>query len=1074
MSINLFYNKGANYCFAITFFMVLFMGAHANAQTKITISGVVIDESGMTIPSVNIVEKGTSNGASTDFDGKFTIKVAGPKSELTFSFLGYETITQVVGQKKELSIVMKGSDSKLDEVVVIGYGTARKSDLTGSVSTISGEQLSKLAMSNVAETLTGRLAGVQVTSSEGAPDADIKIRIRGGGSLTQDSSPLVIVDGFPVNGIGDISPSDIDKITILKDASSTAIYGSRGANGVIIITTKGGGKDSKLAVTYNSFYGAKYLANSIDVLKPQDYANWQYEFAMLNNDLESYESIFGTWDESKDKYQGVKGTNWQKEIYGRMGKVQSHDLGIRGGTEKLSYNFNYARYDEEAIMVGSDFRRNNLSLGVKSKASDKVNLTFTVRYSDTEINGGGANDQKEFSSADARLRHSVGYAPVPLPGLTTDDTDEALSTYLVNPFVAVNDNARKQIRRNINLIGGFSWKIVDNLQFKTDFGLDNYNYADNRFYGRSTYYVRNIPAAENQGLPALIMADRQDLKFRNANTLNYDFKKFLGENHNLNILVGQEMINYKTTTKTSIIHAFPKLFDFTDATNVSSQGKPLSVDNFISPQDKLLSFFGRINYDLYNRYLFTATYRADGSSKFMKDNTWGYFPSAAVAWKISNENFLKDVSWIDLLKVRLSYGQAGNNNIPTGQTVQTFQSSPSTWINGSENYLAASKFLANPDLKWETTVTQNLGLDYEFFKGRITGSLETYKNTTKDLLIRFPVPGTGYDFQYRNMGEVENKGIEASINVVAVDTKNYGLNVSFNIGYNKNKINSLGVMENFGYATNWASSAIGNDYMINVGGPIGLMYGYQSAGRYEVSDFTFANGAYTLNSDVPSSESIVGTVAPGTMKLKDTNGDGVVNKDDLSVIGNANPKHTGGIVLNANAYGFDLSAAFNWSYGNDIYNANKIEFTTSTASPNTQYRNLSTDMAQGTRWTNVDPNSGQLVTDPAALSALNANTSMWSPNMGRYVFSDWAVEDGSFLRLNTLTLGYTLPKEFNDHLGISKFRIYGTCNNVFVITNYSGLDPEVSTRRDTPLTPGVDYSPYPRSRQFVLGLNLTF
>jgi len=1071
MSIKCFYNKGANFCFAITILLVLFMGSEVRAQGNTTVTGIVLDESGLSIPAVSISEKGTDNSVITDLDGKFTIKVAGQKSELVFSYLGFETVTQVVGKQKEISVVLKSADSKLDEVVIIGYGTARKSDLTGSVSTISGDDLKKTTMSNVAETLTGRIAGVKVTSSEGGPDADINIRIRGGGSLTQDGSPLLIVDGFPVNSISDISPSDIDKLTILKDASSTAIYGSRGANGVIIITTKSGTKGERMSISYNSFYGAKFLANTVKTLNPQEYANWQYEYALLKGDQDSYDSVFGPYQ--PDQFAGVAGTNWQREIYGRMGTVQNHDLGIRGGSDKLNYSFNYTRYNEDAIMIGSDFKRDNLSLNLKNKINDKLSVSMTMRYSETTINGGGANEQKEFSSTDSRLKHVVGYAPIPLPGITSDDPDESLAGYLVNPFTATADNNRLQKRRNVNLLGGITWKTFKNFQIKSDFGLDNYNYADFRFYGRSTYYVVNVPSALNQGMPALIINNRQDNRFRNANTITYDFKDVIGENHNLNVLAGQELISYRTTNVASVMHAFPKLFSFEDSMNLTASGKPQTVDTFVYPEDRLLSFFGRVNYDYKNKYLFTATYRADGSSKFLGDNRWGYFPSAAVAWKMSSENFLKDVSWIDLIKMRLSYGEAGNNNIPTGQTVQTFMAGNSAWINGVGNYLSATKIMANPNLKWETTVTQNVGLDYEFFKGRISGSLEAYKNVTKDLLVMFPIFGGGYDAQYQNIGEIQNTGVEASLNLVAIDKKDYGLNFNFNIAFNKNRINSLGVLNNFFQPTGW-SSVIGADYLVEVGQPLGIMRGYQSDGRYEVSDFDFANGVYTLKAGVADATSLIGNLAPGMMKLKDINGDGIVDVNDISAIGNANPKHTGGVVINANAYGFDLSAAFNWSFGNDIYNANKVEFNTAVSNNgNGQYRNLSTLMTDGNRWTNVD-GSGQLITDPTQLAAANENTTMWSPYMSRYIFSDWAVEDGSFLRLNTLTLGYTLPDTFVTKMRISKLRFYATVNNVFVLTNYSGLDPEVSTRRATPLTPGVDYSAYPRNRQFVFGLNLNF
>lgn len=1061
--------KKANYCIVFTM-LLLFITNVISAQKSTAVTGIVSDNNGLALAGVNVVEKGTKNSVSTDLDGKFKINIESSKSVLVFSYIGFETFSQVVNDNKSLKVTLKSKEAKLEDVVVIGYGSVKKSDLTGSVVSVSGSDLKKLSMASVAETLTGRVAGVQVTSSEGSPDSEIKIRVRGGGSLTQDGTPLYIVDGFPVNSISDISPSDIENISILKDASSTAIYGSRGANGVVIVTTKSGTKNGKISVSYNTFYGPKKIAKTIDVLNPQDYARWQYEYAKLKNDLPSYENPFGTWQ--PNQYAGVNGTNWQREIYGRTGSAQSHDLGIRGGSEKVNYNFNYTRYDEQAIMIGSSFKRNNFSLNLKNKATEKIDLSFTMRYADTEVTGSGANDQKEVSSSDARLRHSVGYSPIPLPGVTTDNTDEAISSYLVNPFIAVADNDRLQKRKNYNMLGSFSWKVIDNLTFKSDFGLDNYYIYDNRFYGRSTYYANNIPAAENQDLPSTVIGNRTDVKYRNANTLNYDFKKYLSEKHNLNLLIGEEYINHKSTINTATIQGFPKYFSFENATNLASQGKPLSIDNFVFPDDKLLSFFGRLNYDFNSRYLFTATIRADGSSKFLGDNQWGYFPSAAAAWKISEESFMKNAKWIDLLKLRVSYGQAGNNNIPTGQTIQTFQSSVSTYIDGVTNYWAPSKILANPNLKWETTITNNIGLDYEFFKGKLTGTLEVYKNVTKDLLVKFPIPGSGYDYQYRNMGETQNTGLDASLNLVAIKKEDYGLNFSFNIGFNRNRVNSLGLMDNFGINTNWASTAIGNDYLVSVGEPIGLMFGYQSDGRYELSDFNYSGGVYTLKPGVANSSTIVGAISPGSMKLKDINGDGVVNLKDQTIIGNANPKHTGGFVISANAHGFDLMAAFNWSYGNNVYNADKIEYNTST--PVSQYRNLSSMMESGTRWTNVDPNSGQIVTDPNGLAALNANTTMWSPNMGRFIFSDWAVEDGSFLRLNTLSIGYTFPKAWVSKLGISKMRIYETMSNVFVLTKYSGLDPEVSTRRDTPLTPGVDYSPYPRSRQMVFGLNINF
>ncbi|ABQ03222.1 SusC/RagA family TonB-linked outer membrane protein [Flavobacterium johnsoniae] len=1073
-------NKGANRCFAVVFLLCLLMSSRAMAQT-VTLEGTVKDAAGLSLPGVNVLEKGTKNGTSTDFDGRYKIKLSNPKAILSFSFIGFKTKDVSAEGKTKVDIVLIEDSNNLNEVVVIGYGTAKKGDLTGAVSTISGNDLKKVPVANVAEALTGRIAGVQVTSAEGSPDADIRIRVRGGGSLTQDASPLIIVDGFPINSMNDISSSDIETMTVLKDAASTAIYGSRGANGVILITTKSG-KDGKISVNFNMFYGMKTMANEIDVLSPEDYTKWQYEYAMLSqtgtkvpSDPTSYTKYFGNWQDH-DMYNGLKGNDWQKQIFGRRGEVQSRDLGIRGGTDKLNYNFNYAHYDEKAIMLGSNYKRNNLALALKSKVSNKVDVGFTVRYSDTEIDGGGVNEQNEKSATDSRMRTIVGYAPIPVSGLTSDDVSGDGTDILVNPLRSIYDNNRQQFRKNFNMLGSFGWEIVDNLKFKVDLGLDNYNSLDYRFYGRSTYYVANTPASTLQGKPAMVITDGKERRFRNANTLNYDFKKIMGENHHLTALIGEESINYEVNTVTSTIHGYPSFFDFSQAKSLTSQGTPQAVDNYYNPDDRLLSFFGRANYDYKNRYILSATFRADGSSKFLPQNRWGYFPAFAAGWKISEESFLKGKSWIDLLKIRASYGEAGNNNIPVGQQTQIFQSIPTAWINGVTSVWAIPKTMPNPDLKWETTVTQNVGLDFGFFKNRLSGNFDVYKNVTSDLLINFPVPGSGYDYQYRNMGETQNTGFEATLNVVAIEKAKYGLNFSFNMGVNKNRINSLGVMSNFGAATNWASSQIGDDYLISVGSSLGTMYGYKNDGRYEVSDFDYVGGKYVLKSGVvATATTLVGdgsSLKPGDMKLKDVNGDGKVDLTDKTVIGNINPKSTGGFVINGNAYGFDLMAAFNWSIGNEVYNADKIEFSTANASG--QYKNLNSTMADGKRWTNLDPVSGQLVTDPDALAALNANTTMWSPYMRTAIFTDWAVEDASFLRLNTLTLGYTAPEMFTSKLGVSKLRFYMTASNVFVWTKYSGSDPEVSTKRKNPLTPGVDSSPYPRSRQMVFGMNLNF
>ena len=1042
------------------------------------VSGIVKDATGESLIGANVLVKGTTNGAITDFEGKFSLSDVKSSDILVFSYIGCVTQEIKVGNQTQFDVTLNDDSQALEEVVVIGYGTVKRKDLTGSVTSVGADKLAAVPVASATEALTGKMAGVQITTTEGSPDAEMRIRVRGGGSITGDNTPLFIVDGFPVETISDIPASDIEDMTVLKDASSTAIYGSRGANGVILVTTKSG-KEGKLSVTYNAYYSIKKIAKTLDVLSPYDYAKWQYEMAGLikENDMSSYIDYFGNYQDM-DMYQNISGNDWQDQTFGRTGHAFNQSLNINGGSDKIKYAFGYSHMNDKAIMQGSSFKRDNFSLKLNSKPVKNVTLDFSVRYSDTDVKGGGANDTSSTYDSDKRLKYSVIYTPIPLENLNSESgsSDDDLGN-LYHPLTAISDNDRERERKNLNMAGSFTWEIFKNFRAKTEFGYDDYREEDSRFWGLTTYYIKNVPAKDNQGKPAMEIANTFRHKFRNTNTVNYDFEKLLkNDDHHLNAMIGHEWIVTKSKKLTNTVHGFPESFTSQDAWKYSTQGTPYSIDNYLNPDDKLLSFFGRINYDYKSKYLLSATFRADGSSKFSDGNRWGYFPSAAVAWRVSSEPFMEGTkSWLDDLKLRFSYGTAGNNNIPSGQMNLNYASSSTSWINGFNNYWAASKTMPNPDLKWETTITRNIGLDFTTLGGRLSGTLEAYLNTTKDLLIQFPVAGTGYDYQYRNMGKTQNTGFEASVNWIAVDKKNFGLSFSANIGFNKNKIKDLGIMDDFGAETYWASSEIGNDFWIAKGGAVGKMFGYRSAGRYEVSDFEGYDAAakkWILKEGVVDASAVVGTLRPGMMKLADIDGsgDGKVTTADREIIGDANPVHTGGFSINARAYGFDLSANFNWSVGNDVYNANKIEFTQTSKY---QYRNMISEMADGKRWTNLNEN-GTICNDPEKLAAMNANTTMWSPYTQRMIFSDWAVEDASFLRLNTLTLGYTLPATLLNKVGIQNLRFYVTGYNLFCWTNYSGYDPEVSTIRKTNLTPGVDYSAYPKSRQFVVGLNLNF
>lgn len=1071
-------NKMKNMRNALLFLLVAMISLSVSAQ-NVTVKGTVTDKTGETVIGASVVEKGnTSNGTITDIDGNFSLSVPA-NATLVISYVGMRSQDVDIKGKQSIQVVLEDDAQALEEVVVIGYGSVKRKDLTGSVATVGAEALAAVPVASATEALQGKMAGVQITTTEGSPDAEMKIRVRGGGSITGDNTPLFIVDGFPVESISDIPASDIEDMTVLKDASSTAIYGSRGANGVILVTTKSG-KEGKLSVSYNTYYSWKKMAKTLNTLGATDYVRWQREYALLRDNESRFTNLFGNWQDA-DLYENAATNDWQDQVFGRTGNTFNHNLTISGGSEKTKFNMGYAHMNDKAIMLGSSFRRDNLSLKLNHKVNEKVSLDFSMRYANTTVNGAGANESKnEVSSADSRMKNVMIYPMFNFADLS-DSYDPDFQ--LTNPITSVYDTDRKQNRQSFNMNGSFSWEIFKNFKFKTEFGLDWYYNTDKRYYGPTTYNARTN-STDSEGVhPMAYFADTQRKTFRNTNTVNYDFKDIINnKDHSLNVLIGEETLNKKGSLNDDRLSFYPLSFTASQAWALSSQGTPYSVNKYINADDNLLSYFGRVNYDYQSKYLVSATFRADGSSKFSKENRWGYFPSAAVAWRVSSESFMeKSKEWLDDLKLRFSYGTAGNNNIPADQTSPIWSSGSTTWLNQFPSYWTSGiasgqsgSFASNPDLTWETTITRNIGLDYTMFGGKLTGSFEYYWNTTKDLLIAFPVSGSGYDYQYRNLGETENKGFEASITWNAINTKNYGLSFSGNIGFNKNKVKSLGSLSQYAASSGWASTQIQDDYIVKPGRPVGEIYGYVSNGRYEVSDFEdyYAAGErWVLKEGVVSNAGVIGTsyLRPGAMKLKNMNDDEVIDANDRTVIGNTNPKASGGFNLSGRVYGFDLSANFTYSIGNDVYNANKIEYT---SSYQYYYRNMIDIMADGKRWTNLDAD-GNLVNDPTQLAAMNANTTMWSPYTS-YVLTDWAIEDGSFLRLSTLTLGYTLPQALTKKVGINNLRFYATCYNVFCLTGYSGFDPEVSTRNRTALTPGVDYSAYPKSRQFVIGLNLNF
>ena len=1080
--------------------MLLLFCAVVQAQT---VKGVVKDATGETVIGATVQEQGVQNGVVTDIDGKFSIKLKGKSHKLNVSYIGMKTKTVDVKDQSDVKVVLEDENNTLEDLVVVGYGTMKKKDLTGPIATIGSKALEAVPVTSVSEALAGKLAGVHVTTTEGSPDAAVQIRVRGGGSITQSNDPLYIVDGFQVESINDIPASDIEDITVLKDASSSAIYGSRGANGVILVTTKSG-KAGKVNVSYNAYYSWKELAKKVDVIDSYDYVKWQYELALLRNQgnldkMSDYTDYFGSYQDM-DLYQNIETNDWQDIMFGRTGNSFNQNLNITGGNDDVKFIFSYAHVNDKGIMIGSSFKRDNFNLKLNTKPSKTTTLDFQARYADTDVKGAGSNDATSTYDSDKRLKYVILYPTFPINLSTSAGSAGDDLGNLYNPIVAQNDNDKKKTRKNLKLSGAFGWEIVKNLKLKAELGYDEYSQYEQRYWGTTAYYVRNFPAAENQGKPAIRNTDTKRHSFRNTNTINYDFKGLFGKKsaHSLNVMLGHEYIITKQHDVTNEVHGFPVDYDAETAWRLTLSGKPYSVNDYYLADDKLLSYFSRVSYNYEDKYLFNATMRADGSSKFLGENHWGYFPSAAIAWRISSEKFMKRAEkWVDDMKLRLSYGSIGNNNIPVDQLIQSYEVKSTTWVNGLDNYVAPKKTMANPGLKWETTITRNLGLDVTLFRSKLTLTLDAYINSIKDLLMSYPIPSSGYDDQYQNKSETETKGFEASVVWHIVNQKDWGIDFNANVSFDKTTLTKFDGKA-MGFASGWASTEIGTDYKIALDHELGEIIGYKNLGRYEVDDFVGYNEStksWTLKQGVVDGTAILGDIRPGTMKIAsttqhwdeaqgawvwnstgqttDANGnkaDGTISEDDKTELGAVNPVACGGFGISARAYGFDLSANFNYSIGNKVYNANKIEFTSTSKY---SYRSMSSEMADGKRWTNLNVD-GTLCNDPEQLRAMNANTTMWSPLMQRFVLTDWAVEDGSFLRLNTLTLGYTLPASLTKKAHISNLRFYATAYNVFLLTNYTGGDPEVNCVRRTTLTPNIDYSAYPRSRSFVFGLNLNF
>jgi len=1096
------------------FIILMLAGGNLFAQSR-TVQGTVTDASGPVI-GATVVVQGTSTGVTTGVDGSYSIRIPNDEAVLEFNFMGYEPVIIPVGDKTTIDVVMQEDSQLIDDVVVIGYGTVRRRDLTGSVSSVNSKTIAAAPVTNVAQALQGKLAGVNITSQDGRPDAEISIRVRGGGSVSQSNEPLVLIDGIP-GSISDIPADLVASVDVLKDASSTAIYGARGANGVVLVTTKRT-QEGKATVTYNGYVKFNTPTGYTDVMNPYEYLSFKWGVLdAYGYDTTPFEQLYGLGDHKGnntggiDSYKNVPLYDMQKKVYDSS-VSHNHDLSVAGGTESTRIRFSVSYADEDGMKLMSYSRRASASFKLDQKISKNLNFNLDLRYLDRETqghedttNGRGSNVSSAYRFRPISLQNMLGDKSKINHGLFTgEDTSTMLDAW--DPEHVIKDRDHREMNQSIRGTAGISWNIIQGLSFRSEISLSR-SYTQNKNWDGPTSnpdYLSTSGTHTDEESTIIYAGNaeyrkRDSWNLRWSNVLTYDF--VIKDIHRLNVMAGYEVTDSGGTDMRIRGDRFPANFTKDNAFAMINQyGSNLRISSGDTTPNRILSFFGRANYSLLDRYLVTFTMRADGSSKFSADNRWGYFPAGALAWRLSEEEFMKPVTWIDDLKLRVSYGSVGNDNIPAGQNAQLWEAeTDNRWhysINNTPqpSYDLQSDELANPDLKWETTITRNVGLDFTLFDGKMWGSIDGYWNSTKDLLMLTEIPGfTGFTTTYKNIGETSNKGVEIALNGIIFQNKDWNITAGANISFNKGKIEELAEGVQSTYGSSFLQSGIPNsDYRLVEGKPVGIVYGYKMDGKgyYDaVNDFDYdaSTGTYSLKAGVAdlandfvytSGGKSTANAYPGAPKIKDMDGSGTINSQDMVEIGNMNPKHTGGFNINATYKNFDLGLYFNWSYGNDIYNANKLATLYNITKGGGLLGNKMDIVNDSYKYYDIQNGNLMRVTDPTALTELNRNASLPSTQLQMGYISDLGIEDGSYLRLNTLTLGYTLPKSLLSKAGISNLRIYGTIYNVFTITGYSGLDPEVSS--DGHLnnarypTPGLDWGAYPRARQFVFGLNVTF
>lgn len=1012
--------------------------AHINApaQQQRTVTGTVTDRAGLPLPGVTVVVKGTANGTVTNATGNYTLANIPENARLVFSFVGMRTFEVAVGTQPRIDARLEEETIGIEEVVAIGYGTMKKSDLTGSVSSIKAEDIERSPVTSFDQAIQGKAAGVQVTQASSAPGGRVSIRIRGGNSLSSSNEPLYIIDGYPVsagnsaggNGIGQnplatISPSDIASIEILKDASATAIYGSRGANGVVLITTKRG-DIGRPKVTLDSYYGVQTIAKKLDMMNAT-------EFATMVNEARANDGQTPVFPNANNPYYFPeistlgKGVDYQDEVFVNA-PIQSYNLGISGGSEAVRYNIGGSYFGQDGIIKNSDFNRasfrSNLDIKILS------NLSVTTNVIASTIWAAGMPSEGDGGGGTGGIVHAAITMPPSVPiydqnGNYSRTNPTPGGTPTSNPVATANhytDN--NEIDRLLGSVD-FDWEIVKNLALKVTFGTDRS--TANRAY----YWPKETDRGNSRGGEGY-QRYRNDASYLNENTLTYN--NVFGD-HSLNVLGGYtwQVFHYKAFNAGSSNYTT----DLYQANNLgagTTYAAPASERN----QSQLASYLSRVNYIYKNRYLFTFTARADGSSKFGANNKWAFFPSFALAWRLTEEDFMQDTDWLSNMKVRASYGSTGNQNISSYRSLAMLGTRNYPFNDNLSSGVGPNN-IPNPDLKWETTATTDVGLDVGIFDNRLSLVVDYYYKKTTDLLWDISIPTiSGFNSIFKNIGSLENKGFEVSLGANILEGE-FKWNTQMNWSRNRNK-----VLEIPGFTPSVQGTISGhlkvNGSWLEPGLPVGVWKLLKYDGVFQNQEQLTAGPRSSTNDKL------------GDARFIDYSKDGKINyTDDRMIVGDPNPDFIYGMTNNFSYKGFDLSLYIQGSQGNDILNVQRAETNISGPWGNQRREILN-------RWSTTNANTdiprARVTVDPLLIQ------------------SDWLIEDGSYLRFKTISLGYTVNKIKT----LSSLRLYVTGQNLITITNYSGFDPEVNSPGNSNLQLGVDYNAYPSAKAVLFGINATF